>query len=410
MATASFGHYDKPKQQPAYGEQYTPYKNRKNFALKRQKRELIRAAVDVETLDTVFGGMIRQYKYREQKVKAALHKYGKDPEKSAFAKARLTEFAQCKEDLTKLHGRIRRPLVGIIESRNRIFKDATPEERAERTAALLKIPPSEFTGFDALSPDQQDAELLRLVDLHGAGSKNGGYSDSLLNMPGLVNPHTTGKHKDIDGKRRRTLLQWEMIDRLIYAALNPSKYQHIFFHQTDKNVHRWGKNRRQMRSEGRLAMVRVLIVLILRLDINKSLRSGVYNPETDMFEGIPRAKIAEWAGISTHAVKDVLENLVKLHILYPGKQPRESYPGTGADDPIKYKGLPVVRRFTLLLIAGLSLEHLHKTATVDPKKDLDDAQLAELRDMELMGEELGIDVSGEIAKAEAMFTIKNYTK
>lgn len=408
MATASFGHFDQSTQPTDERGNYTPYKNRQHFQIKRQKRELLRAAVDVETFDRVYKGMMESYKYRLRKENTRLQGWKKDPGKAPLSKAYIDHLEHCKKVLTRLYESTRRRVVGIIESRNRIFQDATPEERAGRTAALLRIPPSEFIGFDRLSPDEQDAELLRLVELHGAGSKNGGFADNLLNMPGLVNPHTTGKGVDIDGKRRRTLLQWEMIDRLIYAALHPEKYQHIFFHRTGKTVQRWGKNMRQMRSEGRLAMVRVLIVLILRLDVKKSLRSGIYNPDTDMFEGIPRAKIAEWAGISAHSVKDVLENLVKLEILFPGKQPRESYPGTSEDEPIKYKGLPVVRRFKPTLIAGLSLEHLHRAAAVS-KKDLTPEQLAELREIELMGEELGVDVSGELARAEAMFSIKNCT-
>lgn len=395
---------------PVAGEMiYTPYADRKNFPLQREKRELQRAAVDVDTLDKVYRGLMRRYEYRESKIKANLKKFFKSPDQSKSATERLNDFKERRTVLDELYVSIRRPLVGIIESKNRIFKDCTPEERAERAKAMLRIPAEMFSHFDNLSSDDQDKELLRLVSEYGTGSKNAGFSPELLNMPGLVNPHTTGNKLETDGSKRRSLLQWEMIDRLIYGGLHPEKYQHIFFHTTDKTVQRWGKNRRQMRSEGRFAMIRVLMVLIIRMDVKASLRSGIYNPKTDMFEGISRADLADAAGISVHAVKHALENLVALNILYPGKQPRESYPGNSSDEPLKWKGIPVVRKFTKLLIAGLSLADLHKSCRAEDKQaGFTKAQLQELRDLEMQGEELGIDVSGEMAKMEALFTVRNY--
>jgi hypothetical protein len=383
-------------------EAYTPYKDRKLFVLRRQKRELMRSAVDVETLDKVFKGLTDNYQYRENKQLSNLSRWGKDPSRVASSKQLLMHFAYCKATLTKLYNRIRRPLLGIIETRNRLFKDCSPEERAERTQALLRIPPTEFVRFDKLSLEEQEAELLRLIEVYGQGSKNGGFSPTLLNMPGLLNPHTIGSYRESDGSKRRSLFQWQLIDRLIYAAMHPDKYQHLFFHKTAHVVQRWGKNVRQMRSEGRFAMTKVLIVLVTRLDWKYSLRAGVYNPETKNFMGLSRADIAKAAGISVHAVKEALSNLVALNILHRGKQPREAYQETAYDENILYKGLPVVRKFKPLLVAALSLEDLYRSSKLEAQPDatLSPEDQNKLRELELEGEELGIDVTLEVERAK----------
>ena len=51
---------------------YTPYSNRKHFPLHREKRELLRAAVDVESLDQVFDGLMRKYQSLECKCMARM--------------------------------------------------------------------------------------------------------------------------------------------------------------------------------------------------------------------------------------------------------------------------------------------------------------------------------------------------
>lgn len=317
---------------------YTPYKNRQYFPLHREKREPLRAAVDVESLDQVFDGLMRQYQSRESKCMYRLSQFrSKDAHKLEANNAYLKLLKLNQQLLERLYKRIRRPLLGIIETRNRLFKDCSPEERAERTQALLRIPPTEFVRFDKLSSEEQEAELLRLIEVYGQGSKNGGFSPTLLNMPGLLNPHTIGSYRESDGSKRRSLFQWQLIDRLIYAAMHPDKYQHLFFHKTAHVVQRWGKNVRQMRSEGRFAMTKVLIVLVTRLDWKYSLRAGVYNPETKHFMGLSRADIAKAAGISVHAVKEALSNLVALNILHRGKQPREAYQETAYDENILLK-------------------------------------------------------------------------
>lgn len=377
--------------------------DRKNFALKREMRELWRAAVDVETLNAVYSGLMRRYACREDKIKAAVVKFQRDPLRLRSSRERLMDFERRKKILRRLRAKIERKLNGILDTRNRIYKDCTPLQRAERTQALLRIPPQEFSQFDSLTPDEQDVKLLELVEKY----KNN--KSPLLNMPGLLNPHTVGSQKEADGSKRRNILQWEMIDRLIYASMRPDRYQHIFFTKTVDVVARWGRKARQIRSDGRFAMVKVLIVLIMRLDVKASLRSGVFNPVTQEFAGLSRQEIGDLAGISVHSVKAALHNLVKTEILHPGKQPRDSYPGSSPDEPIKYKGKPVVRRFTMRLIAGLSLEDQHKAARSDDWRypDLSPEQRQKLKEMELDGVELGIDVREELDAAAKAYAAAN---
>lgn len=376
---------------------------------KRAKRQLLRSAVDVPTLEKTYMGVCSSYDRLEKKHHANMKRWKKTGQIPPGSEYRLQKLHGFRRGIDRLYNKLHRTLRGVIETRNRLFKDCGIEEREGKLQAFLRIPPAAFRHFDKLGPDVQDAELQRLVDEYGAGSKNAGFAPSLLNMPGWTNAHLLGSKKEQDGSRRRAIFQHEMIDRLIYAAMHPQQYKPLFFTPTKKDkktgqrkvTKRWNDSWRQMRSEGRLSMIRVLIVLIMRMDFKKTLRTGKWSDGD--FVGLSRADISDLAGISVHAVKAALRSLVSLNILYSvnkddehGKQPRESY----LDDAsvLRYKGLPVVRKFTMGLIAGLSLHDQYK-AILDWDK-LTPEQRDEISELLAWGDEQGVDVTVPKAKLE----------
>lgn len=362
-----------------------------DIAFKRYKRKLLRVASDLAVLDETYQGIVERYD-------VILFKYRNKPKQLEHIKGK---FAARKRGLERLYRKLRRTAAGVIDTHNRLFKDCTLEERSAKLNAILRIPPAEYRHFDRLTPDQQVDELQRLIEQYGAGSGNAGFADSLLNMPGWLDPYLTNRKKETDGSKRRAIFQHELIDRLIYAAMHPQDFKQVFFKPTKivnketnerKICKRWSAPWRQMRSEGRLSAIRVLIVLVMRMDFKQTLRTGKW--KDGGFEGLSRKDIADLAGISVHAVKAALKSLCDLNILYRGRQPRDTYMMEG-DERIHYKGLPVVRKFTLTLVANLKLDALYRASL--NSDNLTPEQRQQLAELELMGEETGESMAMEKA-------------
>ncbi len=332
------------------------YGANKNLPFKRLKRALVRVAADPVKLEKEYQGILRWLDVQAEHKIYLDTKYKRTPD--------ISSIRSQQKAIKRLYLILQRKLQGVIETRNRIFSDCTPEEREAKMNAILLIPMAEFRHFDRLSPNEQENKLATLIEQHGKVSGNG-FSKNLLNIPGWASPHFTGDLKETDGSNRRPQFVHEMIDRIIYAALHPASFRDIFFRPTDfvdskrkkrKKCQRWNAEWRQIRSEGRMGIVRVLMVLLPAMDFKASLRAGKRSPD-GTFKGIPIEQIAEAAGMSRQSVNTALKTLVDNELLYRGKQAREQYQETDEDGKKqdKWKGLPVVRRFSEKLISALGL-------------------------------------------------------
>lgn len=338
--------------------------NRQFGDFRRAKRVLYRVAGDsssAEKLDAAYQGLIKAIGVRESFERENAAKYGRTP--SAH---RLEVLAGERRALGRVYRYLKRQVEGVMKTKLLIFKDCTLEEREAKEQAILLIPQSRLMGLHKLSLEAQEQRLNELIAEYGELSKNG-FSANLLNMPGHYAGYLVGEAVEKDGSKVRPFIIHEMIDRLIYAALYPASFKSLFFRPTAKNKEsgerklckRWNDRWRQMRTEGRLGMVKVMIVLLYRTDVLHSLRAGIRHKD-GTFSGIPISDpktgkgIAELAGMSRSAVNTALASLVELNILYPGKQPRDSFQNP-TDADIRFKGLPVVRKFHLNLIFRLGL-------------------------------------------------------
>lgn len=337
--------------------------NRQFGDFRRAKRVLYRVAGDsasVEKLDAAYQGLVKAVNVRERFERESAAKYGRTPNAH-----RLEVLAGERRALGRVYRYLQRQLEGVLKTKTVIFKDCTLEEREAKERAILLIPQSRLMGLHKLSLEAQEQHLNELIAEYGALSKNG-FSANLLNMPGHYASYLVNENREKDGSKARPIIIHEMIDRLIYAALHPESFKSLFFRPTAKNKEgerklckRWNDRWRQMRTEGRLGMVKVMIVLLYRTDVLHSLRAGIRHKD-GKFSGIPISDpktgkgIAELAGMSRSAVNTALASLVEMNILYPGKQPRDSFQNP-TDADIRFKGLPVVRKFHLNLIFRLGL-------------------------------------------------------
>lgn len=331
---------------------------RRRFQLAQQ-----RCALDEVKLTKVHKGLLAQVDNLEAKHNARMLKANKSPNKIyiklVFGLRRV---------IMRQYNRLLRECRGICETRSRVFDGCTVEQMEDRAQRLLRVPHDQFRRFDKLSTNEQERRLLELIEEHGEGSGNGGFADSLLLMPGYTSSHVTNELYEEDGKTRRPQFIHEIIDRLLYAVIHPQKFKALFFRKTKKKVQKWNDNWRQIRSEGRLSMVRVLIVLLPHLDFRKSLRIGYTEDRGQSFFGIRLKSIAKKAGLSLDQVNTAIKTLVDMDLFYQGKQPRDTE--TDENGEVRYIGLPVVRRMKTKLIEalGLSARYLKEIKVSDVNK------------------------------------------
>lgn len=338
--------------------------------LKRFKLELLRQAHSPANLKKAHDGLQAQLTHMEKTHNSNAVKYRK-----AVNPYYLGKIPVMRKALSRLFKGMHRNSLGVQRTYNRLFNGLTAQECEERYEALLRIPLENFKSFDRLSEDDQEAKLLELLKEHGEGSRNGGFSPTLLNAPSAYyNSHLLDDRYEADGTRRRPQFLHELIIRIIYACMHPEQYKTLFFHRTDHLVKRWGAKWRQVRSEGRFAMMRVMMVLIPYMDYKKTLRAGIPCADGD-YRGISRATLAERAGLSLDSVKGALRNLESLGFIHKTKQPYVEY--EKADGTSGFKGLPIVRCISQTLIAHLGLtdrwqqERNVNDVTLIPQKDRD---------------------------------------
>lgn len=321
---------------------------RVKLLLKRFKLDLLREGHNPENLEKV-------HKKKQEEFKAMSNKYLSRCKKKKFSPSDkyIQDIEWMRRQFAKLFNRMLQASKGVQRTHNRLFNGLETEQCNERYEAMLRIPMGKFKDFHKFGEKEQETKMLALIEEYGSGSKNGGFSPALLNAPGVYhNSHALDDRREGDGSKRRPQFLHELIIRLIYACLHPKQYMLLFFHRTKNIVKRHQAKLRQVRSEGRFAMMRVMMVLIPYMDFRKSMRVGFPDGEGG-YRGISRKNIAKRSGISLSSVKEALINLEALGFLTKGKQHRQEY--EKEDGTTGYVGLATVRCISQTLIAHLGL-------------------------------------------------------
>lgn len=234
--------------------------------------------------------------------------------------------------------------------------DDTNQARRE---AFKRIPVDDFSPLnDIKEGDQRIAAFNKMIDEELARCGNNcQHSVNDLTHPHFHSPYDYNQL--IEGDKLKPRLIYETLDRLMYAILSPTEYKGLFFRKTDEKVKKWDKKWRQIRIEGRVGMLRVLQVLLPLMDL-KSLRTGIYIKDKDVFFGKRKEDIAKEAGLSPSRVTTALRNLEITKILFkadPSRQPKDQDEKTG-----EWKGFAHIRKFTTNLFEYLGLgDKLAKT-------------------------------------------------
>jgi hypothetical protein len=245
----------------------------------------------------------------------------------------------------------------------------TDEEKEQLLKQYLRVPQHEINGLRKLSQDERVPRLLALMAHYKPG--NGGHDKHHIDRTNYgYNPYDLEQKKDHLGLSRRPQFIYETIDKLLLAVLFPERWRSLFFHKTRYHVAKWKDCSRQIRSEGRESMLKVLIVLLLNFNARRMI-SGIRNDDGS-WRGLEIDEIARRAEISYSRVKEALRNLEALNILWVGKQKREK-----DKDSDQWRGFAVVRAFKFTLFAGLKLsEKLAKARILRPETDDNRAALA----------------------------------
>ena len=315
---------------------------------KRKALDMLRDARDPEKLTAI-------HQSNQQQCLAMISKHMKRCKQKNIGhnSAYIKDVEWMMRSLNRLYLRMIQSARGVQNTHNRLFNGLDEDQCTDRYEAMLRIPASKFKDFHKFPEDEQESRMLALIEEYGKGSKNGGFSPSLLNAPGAYhNSYALDDRREGDGSRRRPQFLHELIIRLIYACIHPKQYMLLFFHRTKNVVKRHKAKLRQVRSEGRFAMMRVMMVLIPFMDFRASMRVGFQDGEGG-YRGISRKNIAKRAGISLSSVKEALINLEALGFLTKGKQRRQEY--EKADGTTGYVGLATVRCVSQTLIAHLGL-------------------------------------------------------
>ena len=321
---------------------------RTKVLLKRFKLDMCREAHNPVNLQTVHDVKQREF--------AAMHKKHMTSCKKkniSHNPAWISDIEWMSKQLNKLLKRMLEAAKGVQKTHNRLFNGLTEEECDKRYESLLRIPMDKLKDFHKISETDQETKLLALIEEYGSGSKNGGFSPTMLNAPGAYhNSYALDDRREADGSKRRPQFLHELIIRIIYACIHPQQYKALFFHRTKEIVKRHNYKWRQVRTEGRFAMMRVMMVLIPYMDFKASMRAGIKQADGS-YNGISRAEICKRSGLSLDSVKNAISNLEELGFLYKSKQPVEEY--EKEDGTTAYKGLSVVRCISQTLIAHLGL-------------------------------------------------------
>lgn len=338
----------------------------------RHLRQLARASYGDEALVTKVGkGILREYDFRIEKSLKVIAR----SERSTNHYIELLR--RYKKVFARAMQRTIKATRAVIKTRNTLFKDLDATEFDKRINALMRVPIESFVDFDKLDISTRSERMLELVDEYQNGNNGCGFAPNLLLMPGQYSPHLTQEAYDTQnpmmsgsGFKKLPVFIYQLIDAFIAEALVPDFSKKIFFKETMKITKKWGDFYRQTRSDGRLGMVKVFIVLAKRLDYRVSMRIGkrIKEKETGkvFFRGILREDIATEANMSLDSVKTALRNLEQSGILYDAVKQYDDYicPKTHVK---KYHALAIVRKMKSSIIEALGLAESKRELAKDAR-------------------------------------------
>lgn len=238
----------------------------------------------------------------------------------------------------------------------------TDAEKQQLLLNYLRIPQHEINALRKLAQAERVPRLRALLEYYKPG--NGGHDKHHLDRTNYgYNPYDLEQRKDHLGLQRRPQFIYDVIDRLFLAVLYPERYRDLFFHKTGYHVSRWGGCTRQIRSEGRESMLKVLIVLLLNFNPRRMI-SGV-RKDDGTWGGLEIEELARRAELSYSRAKEALRNLERTNIIWEGKQKREKDNETG-----QWRGYAVVRAFKFTLFFSLKLgKKLESARVLRPETD-----------------------------------------
>ena len=238
----------------------------------------------------------------------------------------------------------------------------TDGDRQRLLEQYLRVPQFELNGLRKLPKEQRIPRLQALLETYKPG--NGGHDKHHIDRTNYgYSPYDFDQKQDHLGLKRRPHFIYETIDKLLLAVLFPEHHRDLFFHKTQYHVSRWGGCSRQIRSEGRESMLKVLIVLLLNFNPRRMI-SGIRNDD-GTWRGLEIEELARRAELSYSRVKEALRNLERLNVLWEGKQKREKDNETG-----QWRGFAVVRSFKFSLFFSLKMtKKLDKARILRPQTD-----------------------------------------
>ncbi len=223
---------------------------------------------------------------------------------------------------------------------------SSDEEREFLLGQIMLVPAKEFARLRKLEATNRTKALREILDEYKPG--NGGHDKNHFDRSDFFSPYDAGEKTDYLGLKRRPHIIYEVIDRLLYAVLHPEDNKALFFRRTHYKVQKWDSWMRQIRSEGRESMIKVLITLLQNWNPRRMI-SGI--EQAGKWIGLSVNEIARRSGLSFSRTKEALRNLERTDILWSGKQKRIFDRVTQ-----KWRGYTVVRAFKPTLFQALKVD------------------------------------------------------
>ncbi len=258
--------------------------------------------------------------------------------------------------------------------RKELLSGKTDDEKRVLLDSYLRVPIQDLLLLRKLKADERAKRLAKLMALaleESTGNKCGHNKAHFTEQLAHASPYdlrqTTDYYgnplsaSDKKGKRKPEII-YQVIDRLIFMALIPDKNMTLFYKKVNYEVKVNGDWLRLIRTEGREAMTKIMIFMLLYWD-PRSMRVGVpIDYDKTLFSGISIATIAEHAGLTYSRVTRALRLLEEQGFLHKtskvnkdGKvkstQQREKDKKTG-----EWRGFPVIRVFTNKIFDSVALD------------------------------------------------------
>lgn len=268
--------------------------------------------------------------------------------------------------------------------RKELLSGKSDDEKRVLLDSYLRVPVQDLLLLRKLGADERAKRLAELMSEALEESKGNKCSHNKAHFTEELNhasPYDLKQTIDVYGNplsgtdkkgKRKPEIIYQVIDRLIFMALIPDKNMTLFYKKVTYKVKVNGDWLRLIRSEGREAMTKLMIFMLLYWD-PRSMRVGVptdYDKTT--FSGISISTIAQHAGLSISRVTRAMRLLEEQGFLHKttkidkdGKvkstQQREKDEVSG-----EWRGFPVIRVFTNKIFDSIALDERGEKERVKP--------------------------------------------